>query len=80
MTDKKKRLIMVTDHQKNDSFFVLIHPSGIKEVISCKDAENEEFALRLSATHALFRMAETHDPERIPSMVKDIEKIFDSCD
>ena len=80
MTDKKKRLIMITDHQKNDSFFVLIHPSGIKEVIAAKDEENEEFALRLSATHALFRMAETHDPERIPSMVEDIEKIFDSCD
>ena len=71
---------MITDHQKNDSFFVLIHPSGIKEVIAAKDEENEEFALRLSATHALFRMAETHDPERIPSMVEDIEKIFDSCD
>ena len=42
MTDKKTRLIMVTDHKKNDSFFLLIHPSGIKEVIACKDEEDEE--------------------------------------
>lgn len=80
MTDKKTKLIMVTDHQKNDSFFILIHPSGDKEVISAKDEEDEEFALRLSVAHSLFRMAEVHDPKRIPSMVKDIEKIFDSCD
>ena len=80
MTDKKKRLIMVTDHKKNDSFFLLIHPSGIKEVIACKDEEDEEFALRMSVAHTLFRMAEVHDPKRISSMAKDIEKMFDSCD
>jgi len=68
---------MVTDHKKNDSFFVLIHPSGIKEVIACKDEEDEEFALRMSVAHSLFRMAEVHDPERISSMAKDIEKMFD---
>ena len=80
MTVKEKRLIMVTDHKRNDSFFVLIHPSGIKEVVAAKDKENEEFALRLSVAHTLFRLAEVHDPTRIPAMVKDIEKIFDSCD
>ena len=68
---------MVTDHKKNDSFFVLIHPSGIKEVIACKDEEDEEFALRMSVAHSLFRMAEVHDPERISSMAKDIETMFD---
>ena len=80
MTDKKTRLIMVTDHQKNDSFFILIRPSGIKEVLVAKDEENAEFALRLSVAHSLFRIAEVHNPMRIRPMVKDVEKIFDSCD